>query len=383
MASSYLYNDIFVTAPAVFAVADEYQIMVPASSETLVWVNVGGCDYFDDCCGVLRSSNYVHKMVVPADALDSAGKYTLFWRAVIERKPYFSDTSDIFTQEFTFRPVTGKCPINAYHISDTHNVIDGAISAGKFFGNDLDFLILNGDIPNHSGEAKNFDDIYKIISELTHGEIPVVYARGNHDLRGSCAEFITDYTPSYKGKTYFTFRLGPIWGIVLDCSEDKEDDRCEYGHTIACHAFRMQETEFIKNVIRNAENEYAADGVKYMTVISHTPFTDITQPPIEIDLYGEWVKLLRENIKPDLMLCGHTHVSEVYLPGSEHDKFKQTWPVVTASDGPPSDDHKLFKGGAVTFSDTEITVKFTDSLLGSSAGSSFPLQKKINKNSSV
>ena len=34
-----------------------------------------------------------------------------------------------------------------------------------------------------------------------------------------------------------TFRLGNLWGILLDCGEDKNDDRPEYGGTICCHAF--------------------------------------------------------------------------------------------------------------------------------------------------
>lgn len=124
------------------------------------------------------------------------------------------------------------------------------MSAGKAFGA-IDFLILNGDIIDHSGSVENFDEIYEIIEELTGGSIPVVFSRGNHDLRGVCAEKLAEYTPVDNGNSYYTFTLGSIWGILLDCGEDKIDAHPEYGNTVCCHAFREEETEYLKQVIEN------------------------------------------------------------------------------------------------------------------------------------
>jgi hypothetical protein len=99
------------------------------------------------------------------------------------------------TFSFSFRPV-GKDPIHIYHISDAHNMIKSTVAAGRYFGESLDLLVLNGDIPNHSGKIEYFDTVYAIVSELTHGMIPTVFSRGNHDLRGIHAEDFADYTPA-------------------------------------------------------------------------------------------------------------------------------------------------------------------------------------------
>ena len=45
----------FKTAPAVFAVGNEYQIMVPVKSELLFWVSVGDQAFYDHINGIMRS----------------------------------------------------------------------------------------------------------------------------------------------------------------------------------------------------------------------------------------------------------------------------------------------------------------------------------------
>ena len=92
------------------------------------------------------------------------------------------------------------------------------MAAAKAFG-DIDFLILNGDLPDHSGDIKNFTAIHRIVAEITDGEKPVVFSCGNNGMRGIYAENIEEHTPTDKGNSYYTFRLGSIWGMVLDCGE--------------------------------------------------------------------------------------------------------------------------------------------------------------------
>lgn len=52
--------DAFFTAPVVYAVGNSYQIMVPVSCETLMWVAVGDRCYYDDSNGILRSAVTTH-----------------------------------------------------------------------------------------------------------------------------------------------------------------------------------------------------------------------------------------------------------------------------------------------------------------------------------
>lgn len=354
-------REIFKTAPTVFAVGTEYQIMVPVNKPAVMWVRVGNEEFFDDSNGILRSNVSIHRICVPKDVLDREKQYVVCYREVFERKPYFSDTSDIYEISYDFYPVekdSSKC----YHISDAHGRIETPVKAAKEFEKKfgkIDFLILNGDVIDHSGEIEKFNNIYEIAAQITNGEIPVLFSRGNHDTRGIYAENIAEYTPCQNGNSFFTFRLGNIWGIVIDCGEDKVDSHPEYGNTIACHAFRKRETSFIESVVKNAENEFLADGVEHRIVVCHVPFThDIGGVfNIESEIYTYWGKLLKENIKPEIMICGHLHENIILYPGDEKDINGHPCPIAIIC---ASDDEKFIAGGVI-FKKDKVTVIYNDS----------------------
>ncbi len=348
------------TSPAVFAVGKNYQIMVPVTENSLFWVEIDGKCYYDEQNGIMRSLCTTHRVSVPTEALDKAGKYTVCERVIIDRKPYFPITADTVRTDFDFRPIPIE-NVRIYHVADTHNNVDAPVAAANVFGN-IDLLVMNGDVPDHSGEIKNFDTIYEIAAKITHGNIPIVFARGNHDLRGYHAEEIADHTPNLHGYTYYSFRLGEFWGLVLDCGEDKMDYHAEYGLTVACHPFRERQTEFIRDIIKSAESEYAAEGVKYRLIICHNPFTFQLKPPfnIEEEIYREWARLIKDSIKPTLMLCGHLHETFISPVGSERDHLGQMCPLVVGSDIKRGE-KTVHTGCGLVFSENAVDVTFCTS----------------------
>ncbi|MBR2950982.1 MAG: metallophosphoesterase [Lachnospiraceae bacterium] len=350
--------------PAVFALGREYQIMQYVDCEAMMWVRVGDKIYYDAVNGILRSQTSVHRVTVPMEVLDREKRYTVYLQKVIDRKPYFPENAEPQSKEFSFRPLPDGV-IRAYHIADAHDHVKEPVAAARAYG-DFDFLILNGDIPNHCGFENNAETIYKIASELTDGSIPVVFSRGNHDMRGRYAENFAANTPCCNGNSYYTFRMGKIWGMVLDCGEDKPDTDPEYGSTICCHAFRQQETAFIRQAIADARTEYAAEGIAVKMVISHIPFT-MRHPgvfDIETDTYAEWTKLLADHVKPDLILCGHMHEAEIIECKDEKDAFGQPCRVVVGSAVKTEADGKLlFTGAGLSFENDRIEVRFTDNAL--------------------
>ena len=347
----------FLTTPIVYAVNREYQIMVPVTCELVMWVEVGDQSFYDDSNGILRSSSTTHRMTVPMELLDKEKHYKIGYRVIKERKPYFTEAEDAAYFESDFRPII-KTPIKIYHIADAHNEVERPVAAGLYFGNDLDLLILNGDIPNHSGAIEYFTSIHQIAAQLTGGEIPVVFSRGNHDMRGIFAEQIADHTPTDCGRSYYTFRLGSLWGLVLDCAEDKPDDHPAYGFMNCCEDFRRRETAFIRKIIENKASEYAEEGVTNRLVIVHNPFTQTLEEPFDIEqeTYTEWATLLREHIKPQLMICGHMHNAYISHVGSETDHKGQPCPVVVASQ---KGKEIPFAGGAFILYPDRCDVKFT------------------------
>lgn len=351
--------------PAVFAVKNKYQIMAMARSDLLFWVEVNGQKYYDHSNGIIRSSTRVHRVNVPVSELDDAGEYTVHYRRIIERKAYFPTLEDEVSQTFKFRGLPKEGPIRMYHLSDAHSRFTLPSKAASYFGDDIDLFILNGDIPNHSGDVANFNIIYQFCEAVTGGARPCIFSRGNHDTRGFFAENIAEYTPTENGYSYYTFRLGRLWGIVMDCGEDKVDEHPEYGGTVACHQFRREETEYLERIIKNADEEYAAPGVDYRLVIVHNPFSHTIRPPFDIEqpLFSHWLKLLGENVKPQAMLSGHLHMLAVSEIGGKLDDKGQICPVIVGSRETRDEKRAMvdFTGAAITIDGYKMKVQFTNS----------------------
>lgn len=329
--------EIFAAFPTVCAVDREYQIMIPVRAECLMWAKVGDESFYDDSNGIMRSATMVHRITVPAKLLEREKSYTICYRKIIKRKSYATQTENEERATFAFRPVAPDASeLHIYQLADTHSLIEQPVRAASYWqqqGKTLDLLVMNGDIPEDCGTLENIAAPYQISGAVTKGEIPVVYARGNHDLRGVLAEKYAELTPSSQGRTYYTWRVGPVWGVSLDCGEDKADDNREYGCTVSCHAFRLKETQFLQQLATRGDEEFAAPGVKLKIVLCHAPFAEKFSPPFDIEeeIYRTWCKILRESVKPDLMLSGHMHKCYVTLPGEKKDHKGQPCPVVVGS----------------------------------------------------
>ncbi|MCI8331223.1 MAG: metallophosphoesterase [Clostridiales bacterium] len=351
-------SKILATYPSVFVVGEEYHICALVDKECTMWVTIGDRTFYDHSNGILRSGRFLHKVIVSQQVLDSVGEYTVHCREIVERKPYYTECAEVESSSYAFRPVRGP-EIHIINLADSHNLVKEPIACGSYFGDKLDLLILNGDIPNHSGKLEYFKAIYQIAGGITKGQAPCLFSRGNHDTRGIYAENIEEYTPTDHGKSYFTFKLGDVWGLVLDCGEDKPDENPEYGHTICCHAFREEETAFIDEVI--AKGEYK--DAKYRLIVCHHPFTYEVYPPfnIEQDLYASWAKKLKA-IDPTVMLCGHIHTCIFDEPGGYYDSLGQPCKLLCSSyvrDG--GEGNSLHVCGALTIKEGEMEAKFISS----------------------
>ncbi len=343
-------------SPTVFAVEDNYQISLLCDGNSLAWIKIGDEIYCDEVGGVMRSLHNIHRITVPMSVLDEARSYTVFTQKMIERKSNFPKTEGEESQTFEFVPVSADKNVRAYHISDAHSRIEAPTLAANTFG-DFDFLILNGDIPDNSCKVENIENVLVLSGKISQGRIPVVFSRGNHDMRGTYAEYFCDMMPSDNGKSYYSVKLGGIWMLILDGGEDKLDIHAEYNNTIRCHLFRKRETEFIKQILD--KGDFNAPDVTHKIVISHLPFTHISANPefaIEKETYSLWGSLLKEKLKPDLMICGHMHVNEIYPAGCDYDNANQPCTLVLAS----KVGGNYFAGAGFEFGSDNITVSFTD-----------------------
>ena len=357
---------MFDIAPCVFLVGRGYQIFFHTQEKGLAWIEVAGREYLDEKGGLLRSETTVHRACVPCEALDAAREYTVCFRPLAERKYYFSEPGPVERRTWPFRPAWHEGELRIMQIGDTHSCVGEGVAVGTFFGEDMDLLVMNGDILIETSSLEGILAIYEIAAGITHGERPVVFLRGNHDMRGSMAADLPDYIGTDEGRTFFTFRTGGLWGIVLDCGEDKGDESPEYGGVSAGRLLRRRQTAFLRQVLENKEREFAAPGVELRLAFCHIPFmTDLMAHgprfDIERELFAEWTRLLGE-MGIELMLCAHQHHLYTYPVGAEGLRYGARFPVIVGTEPhfPPTGDTHPSIGTAVTIDRTAIHAVFTD-----------------------
>ena len=78
---------------------------------------------------------------------------------------------------------------------------------------------------------------------------PLMYARGNHELRGAFARQLFDYIPTVEGRFYFARDAGPVHLLVLDTGEDKPDDTNVYAQLNRTAPYRAAELAWLREHI--------------------------------------------------------------------------------------------------------------------------------------
>ena len=237
----------FTYGAVVYAVEDAYQIVFSTSDSAIAWVEIGGENYYDLYAGSMKSADKVHKVEVPQKVLDAAGSYTIYARQMIYRGPFGGYTGGLMSQGYSFRPVDASDGLNYYAMSDVHEAVDAAINASTYdTGEALDFLVLLGAPVSMVATEADAQLANDLAYGVTKGEIPVIYARGNHEIKGEYAEVFHKYVGSRNGKFYYPVTLsGEVFAVVLDMGEDHEDDWWEYYGTAQFDLYRQEQTEML------------------------------------------------------------------------------------------------------------------------------------------
>lgn len=347
--------DFLKFLPTVYCVRDHYQIVFITKEAGAGAVIIDGKRYTDNISGVVRSSSYVHRVEINTEVLDRAGSYIVEFKHIPERTPYRPQTVSTETAEFSFRPLPTDRDINCYVVSDTHGHTDVPAKVGKYFGNDLDMLILGGDMGRNITDESGILVIIELASKIAKGEIPVIFMRGNHDTRGAFAEFLFDYVGSDHGCTYFPIRLGRLWFVLLDAGEDKPDDHEEYGDIADYTAMRKAQTEMLEDIINNSTKEYNAEGVEVRIALSHVPLRCNSSFP---DMFAKWTELLNK-MGIHIMLAGHTHRVLFTPPENAPISAKHKFPCVECA-AINKEDISSYRGTALTIGKDKMIVRFTD-----------------------
>ena len=300
----------FTYGAVVYAVEDDYQIVFSTSDSAIAWVEIGGERYYDLYAGSMRSADRVHKVTVPQTVLDAAGGYKICAQQMIYRGPFGGYTGDTISRDYAFRPVDTSDGLNYVSISDVHEAVDAATAAATT-GESTDFIVLIGDLVSMVETEKDAQLANELAHGITGGEIPVIYARGNHEIKGEYGELLYKYVGSKNQEYAYTVTLSDeVFAVVLDMGEDHEDDWWEYYGTAQFDLYRAQQTEMLKEIVEDGDYE----NYRYRMAICHIPLQYVDKNRYFESFRNEWTALLNE-IDVDIALSGHKHVLWTMIPG--------------------------------------------------------------------
>ena len=301
----------FTYEPVVYAVEDTYQIVFSTNHPATAWVEIDGEAYYDLFAGSMKSKDTVHKITVPQEKLDAAKAYSIHAEKMIYRGPFGGFKGKAISKSYTFRPVNTADGLVYYTMTDVHHARTGAVAAAKSVEN-LDFLVILGDSVGMTEYEKDAQFSNLLAHDVTGGQIPVVYARGNHEIKGAYAEVLYKYVGSKNESFYYWFTLSDIFGITLDLGEDHDDGWWEYYGTDRFTLYHEEQTRFLQELVETKPYE----DYRYTLVACHIPIQFVNSRKDHVETKAEWTELLNQ-IQPDLAVYGHQHDLYPFLDGQE------------------------------------------------------------------
>lgn len=162
----------------------------------------------------------------------------------------------------------------------------------------IEFLVHGGD----AFEAIESEDqlfgkfLHPVTERLEHK--PLVFVRGNHDMRGSFARQLYGYLPTHSGEFYYSFDAGPVHFLVLDTGEDKDDDTNVYGGLNRTAPYREQEFAWLQDHIQTDQRIKEAP---FRIILMHAPNWGWVDGKSD-----KWTDLANR-AGVDLVISGHRH----------------------------------------------------------------------------
>ena len=305
--------------PVVYVVEDKYQSVFSTSAEATAWVEIGNKNYYDAYNGSTKKFSKIHKIEVPQDDLDASKRYTVHTQQSIYTGPFGGFLGHDITMAIDFKPVDSSDGLQYLSFSDVH-MNDWQTAKTASYVEKYDFLVLAGDLIS---DVETFDDANfnnLVAYEITQGQIPVVYARGNHDVKGRYGEELHKFVGAKGESFYYNFYLPDTYGVVLDIGEDHDDDWWEYYGTSHYEEYRDAQIAFLQEEV--AKRDF--DAYKYHLGVCHIPPVFVNYRHNHIHVKEEMTRLLNQ-MDIDMFLTGHQHQIMIFEPGLIEPNTKLTY----------------------------------------------------------
>lgn len=233
---------------------------------------------------------------------------------VVKLRPYWPDKGlSTSSPAATFTTFSAKQPRVAFGvITDTHEDVARIGRLLKL----VDWASTQALV--HLGDAFNWvDSEEQIFSKWLRPTVaamgpgrPLLYARGNHELRGAFARQLSGYVPTPEGVFYYSRAMGPIHLLVLDTAEDKPDDTNVYAQLNRTQPYREAELAWLRTQVRN--DPHLAQAPFRMVAMHQGDWGALP------DQGAAWTALANQ-AGIDLVISGHQHTFSYEPPDKVHD----------------------------------------------------------------
>ncbi len=293
----------FTALPGVYEMGDGYAVIWATNFKGNGYIKYKyqGVEYtvYDMKNGTIRTHDTIHVVKVPHEHL-LGNTYTVYSTEVTSHQYAITNYGTTIS--------AGPTRLKAYDggvddfdvlvLTDTHGKLDWSKKVAQVFAEDPDLVVFSGDIVDSLESKSTIAKMFNIMGSVTGGRYPIVYCRGNHETRGIYSTALLEYFPTETGEFYYDFRYGPLWGVVMDTGEDKNDDHEYYGKLANYKEYNEKQEAWLRSLRRD-------ETATFRLGIYHIPrIHDLNNGLQFTDAIG--------HLGLQVGISGHFHTCEIY-----------------------------------------------------------------------
>ncbi len=301
----------FYTQPVVFDTGKDYSIVWSTTdvSSGYVTYTYAGQDYevTDSVYGRLYGNRTIHHANVPYEHLNG-NTYTVHATRMLDQAPYLAKTGRTVTTSRTFK---GAPTGDIYMVAVTDNHCLSKSKFGAVKQDDYNCVLMLGDFADFVHQELDISDFLLYPAYyLSGGEVPVLYAKGNHESHcemGSELAYLLGFDD-----LYYRVQYGQYTFTVLDsggCNPDR--DQVKYGGLARYVKYREKQLDWLETMTPSAGYDIVVTHVWdfVSATFKESPLDDATLPDL-----ARYVAALH-TMGVDLQLSGHQHDLKFFPTG--------------------------------------------------------------------
>jgi hypothetical protein len=260
-----------------------------------------------------KSIGKIHAVKIPRAELDGT-QYIAHATRVLERLSYGGKLGKtISTKSFTLKNTTNAIEPKIVAASDWHNRLSLLDSAAGHLEQNADLVVCNGDYADYYINEQQIIKYFLCGAFiLTKGEIPGIFVRGNHEVRGN--EKIEDLGRKI-GLTnmYYQVQRGNNLFTIFDTAESEASDRWEHDGFYDMIPYFAEQVEWFEGL---PAPEASVNNI----VLMHDPNFIATHDKPHADL-AQRFKNKANAFNIDFSVSGDAHVWQIHAPDSNNFNF--------------------------------------------------------------